>query len=146
MTSNIREFELGVKRGTEEALDRFTQFKAQVAADGASGVIEKTPVDTGNLINSWTVNAGNVSLGAGGGGGSADGPSLSSSEAEALRRQKAESASGTAKVVARASDLIEIVNGAEYAVYVEQGTSRMAPRGMVSTTITELRSKYDRVT
>jgi uncharacterized protein CbrC (UPF0167 family) len=145
MTSNIREFELSVKRETEEALDRFTQFKAQVAADGASGVIEKTPVDTGNLVNSWTVNAGSVSLGAGAVGGGS-GPSLSASEADQLRQAKASSAAGAARVAARASDLIEIVNGAEYAVYVEQGTSRVAPRGMVSTTITELRSKYDRVT
>lgn len=144
MTSNIREFELQVDRATEEAQDRFTQFKAHVAADGASGVIEKTPVDTGNLINSWTVNAGSVSLGAGAVGGGS-GVSLSEGEAEQLRQGKASSAAGAAQVAARASDLIEIVNGAEYAVYVEEGTSRMAPRGMVSTTITELKSKYNRV-
>ena len=144
MSSNIREFELQVDRAVAESEKRFTQFKAQVAADGASGVISKSPVDTGFLVNSWTVSAGDVTLGAGA-VASSDNQSLSESEAESLRQSNASAARGAAQVAARAADVITIANGANYAVFIEEGAAGRSPQPMVAPTLAELRSKYRRV-
>lgn len=118
-----RELEVEMER---EFRDRILEVTKQIALEGVSGVVKKTPVDTGYARASWYVDLGSLQRESNEGRGSL-------AEAQAKIEQ------------ARPFQEIAIANGAEYIRALEQGHSQQAPQGMVDVTVAELRSKYRQV-
>lgn len=144
MASNFAEFERELDVELERDFKgRILEVTQKIAFEGYSGVIAKSRVDTGFMVNSWNVSVGGVEGGATSspGGGAL---SLSESEAEALKSQL-RSQRPVAIAAAKAFQEITIWNGTEYAIYHEEGTVNMAPQPMVGPTVAEIQSKYRNV-
>jgi hypothetical protein len=110
--------------GLEKAI-RFVQGVAEsvvvgTAAETASRIAERTPVDTGNARLSWHITDDPHDAGIEG---------KNSLDADAAR---------IARTFSRGDREIYIVNSAEYIKYLEHGTSRTAPRAMVARTLPEV--------
>jgi hypothetical protein len=95
----------------EKLKGRLKEYCVEVIQDINEQVVEATPVKTGFLRNSWYAQLNSEPAGPGGTGGVA-----------------------TLNVVAgdlKIGDVYYAVNGANYAVFVEYGTSKMRPRAFV---------------
>lgn len=121
--ANFAAFERELEVEQEETFKgRILDLTKQIALEGFSSVVEKTPVDTGFARNSWFIDVGGLQRETNNGAGTA----------------------GEAANVERAQpfQVITIANGAEYIGALENGHSQQAPVGMVDPTIATLRSKY----
>lgn len=102
---------------------RLETFVQEVLNDVAETVVMRTPVDTGFLRGSWFA--------------SLDGPQGGSSVKDpggaATLGRMSVSLNGV-----KPGDKVWFVNQANYAYHVENGTSRMAPRGFVKSTINDV--------
>lgn len=109
------DFAGAVRRWTEKTERKKEKAVRTIALDLFSDAIKNTPVETGRLRGSWLPSIGTPASG--------EGPPDKTGGATIAR------ASG---VVAGAElgDVIYLVNNVEYAIYVENGTARMAPRRM----------------
>lgn len=90
------------------------------AAETASRIAERTPVDTGNARLSWHITDNPHDAGIEGN---------NSLDADAAR---------IARTFSRGDREIYIVNSAEYIKFLEYGTSRIVPRAMVARTLPEV--------
>ncbi len=106
-----------VRRFSRETEQKLTDAVQKIALDVFSETIMATPVDTGRLRGSWM---SSISQPSGANPGTVD-PSGGASVARA---------SGVVEG-AELGDVIYMVNNVEYALYVENGTARVAPRRMV---------------
>lgn len=105
-----------------------TQRKLQTVAhevtqDIALTAIDRTPVVTGNLKGHWFTSINDVNV-------SFDGEPDKDGAATIARVSFGISQSGI-------GDVINVLNGASYAQHVEFGTSRMAPRSFVRSTVND---------
>jgi len=105
----------------DEARGDLTRQLVKIGFEARNGVVEKTPVDTGNAQNSW-----DVAIGAEPG----DEAESDLDGTDAKLRQ------------AKLGDIIHIFNNVVYITRLENGWSTQAPNGMVSVTLAELQSKY----
>ena len=111
----------------------------KVCFDLMSGVILKTPVDTGRARANWqasidTPASGTVSFGADAGSGK-KAPSASSASASSI-------ADGVGAVNKATGRVFWLVNNLPYIHRLEYGAwSKQAPHGMVRTTIAEIQRK-----
>jgi len=140
MAGNANEFSIELQRFADQEIPRkVAELQQDIVTFAFAGFVQKTRVDTGFLINSWSLNPGG-SVGAAIGSVNIGGPSpgqrsLTEAEANSLRQQ----VEGRADSIA---DKIEpfttttINNSANYAEF------REAKDGMVSTTIAEARVKF----
>lgn len=106
-----------VRRWTEKTERKMEKAVRKIALDVFADTINATPVKSGRLRGAWLTSIGSPAGG--------DPGTLDKSGGVSIAR-----ASG---VVAGAElgDVIYMVNNVEYALYVENGTARMAPRRMV---------------
>lgn len=120
--TNIVEFSANFDKFAENSAMLAMQQVRKVALDILRGVLRKTPVDTGLLRGSWQVGLNRTPSGVG--------------DANTAAAAVTASAIGTL-ATAKPTDTIIIVNNVEYAVYVELGTDRIAPRLMLSRSVNE---------
>lgn len=94
----------------------------EITQDLAMTVIDRTPVDTGNLRSHWfvSINDANVSFD----------NNIEGAPATVGRVSVGINQAGI-------GDVINVLNGASYAEHVEFGTSRMAPRSFVRSTVND---------
>ncbi len=118
-------FEIDVEKWCKKAGDRADKFMRRFIQDVGEALVNATPVDTGFLRASWTVNIGAISESLqnkpSGGTSYPASASLAQLSVGALR--------------SKASDTVYIVNRASYAAYVEYGTAYISPRAFVRKTV-----------
>ena len=107
-------FRLDIQKWVEKAGDRADLVVRETALNLFTKIKFKTPVDTGRLRAAWGVGVNVV-------------PKGGNDFAATL-------------ATAKAGDRIYLANNVEYAVFVEFGTAKMAPRAMVRTTVDEFQS------
>lgn len=112
-----------------KAKGRTHLFAVEFIQDLNEEVVAATPWVTGFLRGSWYASIGSPS---GAGGGSRD-----PSGAGAVARMNLVAATLTL------GDVFYAINGANYAVHVEYGTSKMAPRAMVRKTVARAKAIGD---
>ena len=113
----------------------------RVALQIFTGIVEKTPVDTGRARSNWAINVG----------GPAPPPSnaVSEEEARSLRRtgQRRSPSAVTSQAVTEAeasaagidgTAVVHITNNLPYISALNEGHSRQAPAGFVETTLAEV--------
>lgn len=107
-------------------------FLRKTAVDFVKRVIEKTPVDKGRARAAWQsllLDEGvNIPI---------SGPSVDQSEVAKGLTEGSFREGG----LFGADQFIEIINGVNYIIFLEFGSSKQAPGGMVRITFTELRLK-----
>lgn len=126
MAGSYQQFSAELDAEMEAFEGKIRETKAEIALEGYSGVVEKTPIDTGFARNNWFAEVGDGATRETNGG--SGGPSA----AEAV-------------VQSDTYDAITIANGAEYIGVLESGRSQQAPNGMVEVTLAELQTKFRRV-
>ncbi len=122
MAGELGTFTVDLTRALDQVGARTDQFVRAFTLELAQRISRRTPVDTGFLRGSWfaTVN---------GAGAPAGGPRTPGGASQQLEATLSATKLG---------DVISLDNDAHYAPYVEFGTSRMAPRAMVRTTLAEV--------
>ena len=113
----------------------------RVALQVFTGIVEKTPVDTGRARSNWAINVG----------APAPTPStaISEEEADSLRRtgERQSSNSVTSRTIKEAEAeaagidgtvVVHITNNLPYISRLNEGHSRQAPAGFVETTLDEV--------
>lgn len=125
MTTNIKAFERELQALTRTMpRELVTTVHRKLTLDIAKDAILLTPVDTGRLRGGWQVAIGETVQGPTG---------EDKSGAAAL----AAAAAVAAQIPAYSKSVI--ANNVEYAIYVEEGTERMAPRRMLARSIERAR-------
>lgn len=102
-------------------------FHKKIIFDFLRGVMKKTPVDEGRARGAWRVSVG-----------------VPSEEViEVVRpRFAAMAEAATALANLRPFQVVWISNNVPYILYLEEGSSKQAPQGMVSLTIEEMRTMF----
>lgn len=119
MASNVHLDLTAIVKKTKRKLETVAH---EVTMDLAETAITRTPVDTGFLRGSWFVSVNDI--------GAFDGSPDKGGQQSVARVSV--SIAGT-----KVGDTIYVLNGANYASYVENGNSRMAPRGFVKSTVND---------
>lgn len=133
------------------------QAARKIVIDALAGVVEKTPVDTGRARGNWQVSAitpilTELDLGfsapARVAGRSKKATKERAKNAKASNRINAQQAAQLANVAGKAAvDAVDRVtvmylsNNVAYIKYLEDGSSRQAPKGMLKLTVQELVSQ-----
>lgn len=140
MGSNIRQFELGLRKWTGKVVpERIGQYQRAVVLEAARGVILMSPVDSGFFRSRWRVYSDEESI---------PFQVVSSAVYEAFKAKGAKVEMGEVLMAVAAAlpdiqpyTLTGIVNDAPYADELEKGHSQQAPRGMVAVTANRLKAK-----
>ena len=111
-------FLLDVDKFIKKAKGRTELFVREFLQDMNEIVVRYTPVETGNLRGSWWANIGEADT---------KGGMLDKTGGTAIARMNLVAS----QVII--GQVYYAMNGANYAIYVENGTSRMAPRAFVRT-------------
>jgi hypothetical protein len=123
--ANGREFKAKLGNWAKATSAQLDGLARQTSQEMAERVVLDTPVDTGFLRSSWQPSIGGVKVGYGKEFGLA-GSGASAASASALTQI------GVTISDMKAGDHFYFSNGANYAAFVEFGTSRMAGRFMVT--------------
>lgn len=126
---NLREFNLELENfGKKVVPEAHLALQKKIALDLLRRIVFKTPVDTGRARGNWQTNVGAA-------GSSAIerlDPSGNTAISEGLG----------ALAAARPFGLITIFNNVDYIRFLEMGSSRQAPAGMVSVSLAEVRGAF----
>lgn len=125
-----REFSLELSREWQEARDDINESVRGVGLAVLSGVVEKSPVDTGRFKANWIVSFGTISEG-------------TTDEVDKIGPPTV--AKGNTVLLAYPDTLppIYLQNNLPYANRLENGWSKQAPNGMVALTIAEIEAELD---
>lgn len=105
----------------------------KIAFDLFSAIVKKTPVDTGRARSSWTVGVGypNTSVA----------PETKRKRSAARATEK--SLSQLRKLARfKLGQSIYLLNNLDYVIFLEEGSSKQAPYGMVRLSIGEIRAQF----
>jgi hypothetical protein len=111
----------------------------KMAFQAVTGVINRTPVDTGRARGNWMVDINRVPTGARAIGGER-GPRVSKREASSISQREADKA--IAKLKQNPFVATHITNNVEYIEFLEAGGSDQAPNGMVALTVLDLVTQF----
>lgn len=132
MASNLRSFNLAVqKHGEEIPARRMEQIHRAVGLEALRGVVLMSPVDTGRFRGNWQQTLGSPASGTLEVLDKSGGPTITAGEAVLS--------------AVPAFSVTWLVNNLDYAVALEKGHSKQAPRGMLAVTAARLRSWLARV-
>ena len=126
---SLVKFQRELAKASKDLTERqFILFHKKVVLEALARIVQKTPVDTGRARGNWQVGIGQ--------------PITTETDA------KEKSGAGTLNrgVTALASlppfAVVFISNNVQYIEYLENGTSKQAPKGMIMVTIEELRGMF----
>ncbi len=134
MPTNFKEFSRAVLDFKQTLLpEQYVLFQKKLAFQLLTGVVNKTPVDTGRARGNWQVGIDEIPSGeldkvdkGGGASISAGGEALASLQPGLFQ-------------------IVYIANNLPYIVPLEDGHSGQAPQGMLALTITEIETQFNRV-
>ena len=123
--SELARFDADIEEAAKLVDLHVRDFIRLLALKFLTGVVLRSPVDTGRFRGSWRIGTGQVdeSVEAEGGGGDP-----SQTEPGKLSRYDGKS-------------IVYITNSLPYAVRLEEGWSKQAPKGMVAITIAEIEAE-----
>jgi len=131
MSSNIKQFEIGLKKFTQETLpEDVRKLRNAVALEAHRGVVMMTPVDTGRLRANWSVTTN---------------PKASGFDWEKKDMSGSATIAEGSAVIGTTKDPwtpISLHNGLEYAEYVNDGTPRTRAVHMVERTVARIRRMF----
>jgi len=125
---NFDEFTRDLKRETGKELeDTLVDFQKKISLEVLTGVVEKTPVDTGRARAGWIASIGKPSI------------------VKTKRKDKSGNSTidkGGAKIdKLKPFQTLWISNNVEYIEFLEHGSSQQSPRGMAALTIAEVNAR-----
>ena len=128
------QFKIDLRREWADKQEEIGNVVEDIALTALSGIVIKSPVDTGRFRGNWTVSIGSPS-------------SLSTTNTDkggSATIQKGQT------VIARYSEMdgfpnVWLQNNLPYAAPLEHGHSKQAPNGMVALTVAEIQSLYSTV-
>jgi len=125
---SVRDFAFQIDAEWAAMQDDAREAVIEVATEALAGVVEKSPIDTGQFQNNWLVSIGTPD------GRKVDLPgSFAGDNAGTL----------AAYVAAEGFPTVYVQNNLAYAARLENGYSKQAPSGMVGLTVAELEAKFD---
>lgn len=123
------EFSVDISKWVDKVGDNIDKFMLEFTQDLAEEVVTGTPVDTGFLRGSWTVNIGSPDIqtkgklkGEKGGGAGINGPAASQESMNRIALNL---------ISVKGGDIVYYTNNVKYGPFVEFGTSRQAAQGFV---------------
>jgi hypothetical protein len=126
---NLDQFKVRLRQFNDITEEQAAALLKRVALQVLTGVVEKTPVDTGRARGNWQVAidtaANTATINRDDAGGSI-----------------AISAGTAALTSVKPFSTVVIYNNVEYIVALEQGHSQQAPQGMVAVTIAEVEAQF----
>ena len=126
MSSNIREFNLGLERFAGRIPEEVEKAHRALALEGLKGVVQMTPVDEGRARGNWQVTH--------------DDPASGTVERLDKNGAATVAAGNTVIGTAKAYSVTWLTNNVPYINRLEDGYSRQAPQGMVRVTAQRLRN------
>lgn len=127
---SLRAFELAIDNFINEAIpEAVADLQRTVALEILTGVVLKTPVDTGRARGGWTLTL--------------DAPVFDLSESDIPRDPTGRIIAGAAVLRnLKPFSVTYVQNNVPYIVALEDGHSRQAPGGMVAVTIASVENKF----
>ena len=127
-STNLKEFNAGVRQFARENPAHFKIGRDKLALQGLTGVVKKSPVDTGRFRGNHQVTEG----------------AAASGEVEALDTNGSTTIANGSAAIARAEPfgVVYITNNLPYAEALENGHSRQAPAGIYELTFQELVTQF----
>lgn len=128
MKSNIAEFNATIDKFTASVPEKVSILHRKVVMQALTGVVLKTPVDTGRARGNWQVSIGQ--------------PINEVFEGtDKIGNATIERGFSIASNIAP-YEIVYISNNIYYIIYLENGSSDQAPAGMVALTIEELKTMF----
>ncbi len=138
-------FSTDVTRFVEKTKIKADVVLRKLAFDAFSGVLLRSPVDTGRFRGSWRIGVNEVDLSTfdpgSGEDDDEDAPASAGDPVSSEESNRALKALGPAKF----GDTIFVTNNLPYAQRLEDGWSDQAPNGMVSLTVQEIEDDLARI-
>ena len=126
--ANLAQFNATVQRFADSIPEKVVSLHKKIGLEALRRVVLKTPVDTGRARGNWQVSIGD--------------PALTMLE-DADRTGSDTIAIGTAQLEnLKAYETIFLTNNVPYIIYLEEGSSKQAPAGMVKMTVDELAGMF----
>jgi hypothetical protein len=128
LNRSLARFNADIARISKTIPGKVTALQKKLVLEALKRIVEKTPVDTGRARGNWQVTIG--------------------APAEGILSNKTPVGTATVERGRRALDglpdfqIVWISNNLEYIQFLEEGSSRQAPRGMVRLTVLELRAAF----
>jgi hypothetical protein len=124
VSSNLKEFELGLDEFENETDRQVEKLHRAVALEALKGVVLMSPVDTGRFRANWQVTPGTPAT----------------TELDQVDKPGGRTiAAGSAEIAkAQAYSVTWITNNVPYAEELENGSSQQAPQGMLNVTYNRL--------
>lgn len=129
------DFELSIEQWTKGLrAELIPDFQRKITFEAFTRIVQRTPRDTGRAANSWIVSVGEPddTVADQGAGGRTGDPPNAFQLAEAAARLRA----------LKAGDDSYVQTNLDYPQYLEDGSSRQAPAGMVRVTVMEIEQAF----
>ena len=123
-TSNIRQFNREMDEFvTTLAPALVASFIAKVSFELLYRIVQKTPIDTGRARGAWQMTVVEVN------------------EEEFLGGDGLQNAMGVLPAI-KGSSIVYLSNNVPYIIYLEKGSSKQAPEGMIEPSLSEVRQIF----
>tara|TARA_R110000764_G_C10736646_1_gene350207 strand:- start:50 stop:451 length:402 start_codon:yes stop_codon:yes gene_type:complete len=128
--SNAQNFSIQINNDWKAKEKDILKIFARIENDALTGIVMKSPVDTGRFRSNWSVS---VSV-----------PDLTILPKSTIKSASQVVTEGRNKIKANKKlTNVYIQNNLPYAMRLENGWSKQAPTGMVAITVNELKHKYN---
>lgn len=128
MNDNLRQFNIEINNFCKKVPGMVTEIQKKIVLESLRQIVLSTPVDTGRARGNWQVTIAQPSEAV-----------LDNGDKNGI----ATITKGLAVLTALPSfQVVYIANNLEYIEFLEDGTSKQAPEGMVSMTVEELRHMF----
>lgn len=128
--SNAQDFVIQIDGDWKAKEKDILKIFARIENDALTGIVMKSPVDTGRFRSNWSVSVGV--------------PDLTILPKSTIKSASQVVTEGGNKIKANKKlTNVYIQNNLPYALKLENGWSKQAPTGMVAITVNELKHKYN---
>lgn len=131
-TANLRRFEQDLKRFDDHVKNRIKVFVKKISFDLFNAIVTKTPVDTGRAAASWAMSESVM-------GDYVHPPIVPGSELS--REQAVEMALSHMVDINKPFGVWYIYDNVVYITFLENGTSKQAPMGMIRLSLAEIETE-----